>query len=185
MDALHFVTVQMRSVPWSAWTTPSTGTKSLISSCRKEKKKHLQKCQSRLEESPLENLSTLVQNMASTSNNPEVDPEAELQAHLASIPRNRGYHDNLLAEANGRFRDGNHNLEQICNKFKANLQQKLKQISKNRQSSDWRLKLAYMKSESLVIVNHHVTVNDLSNFAHTAHHARRVVLAGHYLFFPR
>ena len=35
-----------------------------------------------------------------------------------------------------------------------------------------------MKSESLVIVNNHVTVNDLSNFAHTAHHARRVVPAG-------
>ena len=40
-----------------------------------------------------------------------------------------------------------------------------------------------MKLESLVIVNQHVTVNDLSNFAHTAHHARRVVLAGHYLGF--
>jgi len=38
-----------------------------------------------------------------------------------------------------------------------------------------------MKLESLVIVNQHVTVNDLSNFAHTAHHARRIVLAGHYL----
>ena len=37
-----------------------------------------------------------------------------------------------------------------------------------------------MKLESLVIVNQHVTVNDLSNFAHTAHHARRVVLAGNY-----
>ena len=35
-----------------------------------------------------------------------------------------------------------------------------------------------MKSESLVIVNQHVTVNHLSNFAHTAHHARRVALAG-------
>ena len=34
-----------------------------------------------------------------------------------------------------------------------------------------------MKSESLVIVNHDVTVNDISNFAHTAHHARRVVTA--------
>jgi len=55
----------------------------------------------------------------------------------------------------------------------------LKQNSKNYQSSDCRLKLVYMKSESLVIVNHHVTVNDLSNFAHTAHHARRVVSAGH------
>jgi len=38
-----------------------------------------------------------------------------------------------------------------------------------------------MKLESLVIVNHHVTVNDLSNFAHTAHHARRVVSVGHLL----
>ena len=42
------------------------------------KKKHLRKCQSRLEESPLENLSTLVQNMASTSHNQETDPEAEI-----------------------------------------------------------------------------------------------------------
>ena len=57
---------------------------------------------------------------------------------------------------------------------------KLKQNFKNLQSSDCRLKLVYMKSESLVIVNHHVTVNDLSNFAHTAHHARRVVSAGHF-----
>jgi hypothetical protein len=57
-------------------------------------------------------------------------------------------------------------------------QRNLKQISKNRLSSDCRLELVYMKSESLVIVNHDVTVNDLSNFAHTAHHARRVVTAG-------
>jgi len=54
----------------------------------------------------------------------------------------------------------------------------LKQISKDHLSSDCRLELVYMKSESLVIVNHDVTVNDLSNFAHTAHHARRVVTAG-------
>ena len=74
-----------------------------------------------------------------------------------------------------RYKGGNNEKQQL----------KLKQISKNRQSSDCRLKLAYMKSESLVIVNHHVTVNDLSNFAHTAHHARRVVLAGHYLFSSR
>lgn len=53
----------------------------------------------------------------------------------------------------------------------------LKLILKNRQSSDCKLKLIYMKLESLVIVNQHVTVNDLSNFAHTAHHARRVVSA--------
>jgi len=57
----------------------------------------------------------------------------------------------------------------------------LKQNLKNRRSSDCKLKLVYMKLESLVIVNQHVTVNDLSNFAHTAHHARRVVSAGHLL----
>jgi len=57
----------------------------------------------------------------------------------------------------------------------------LKQISKNYHSSDYRLKLTYMKSESLVIVNQYVTVNDLSNFAHTAHHARRVVTAPNFI----
>jgi hypothetical protein len=74
---------------------------------------------------------------------------------------------------------------------KEKLRLTLTQNSKNYQSSDCRLKLVYMKSESLVIVNHHVTVNDLSNFAHTAHHARRVVSAGHlssryrgYLYAP-
>ena len=49
---------------------------------------------------------------------------------------------------------------------------------KNYLSPDCKLKLVYMKSESLVIVNQYVTVNDVSNFAHTAHHARRVVSAG-------
>ena len=54
------------------------------------------------------------------------------------------------------------------------------QIFKNYQSSDYRLKLVCIKAESLVIVNQNVTVNDLSNFAHTAHHTRRVVSAGNY-----
>ena len=62
-------------------------------------------------------------------------------------------------------------------------QRNLEQSSKNRLSSDCRLELVYMKSESLVIVNHNVTVNDLSNFAHTAHHARRVVTAGNLILF--
>ena len=52
-----------------------------------------------------------------------------------------------------------------------------KQILKNYPSPDCWLKLISMKSESLVIVNQYVTVNDLSNFAHTAHHARRVASA--------
>ena len=56
-----------------------------------------------------------------------------------------------------------------------------KQTSKYYLSSDCRLELVYMKSESLVIVNHDVTVNDISNFAHTAHHARRVVTAGNFI----
>jgi len=64
---------------------------------------------------------------------------------------------------------------------KKKLQCRLKRNLKNRRSSDCGLKLTRMKLESLVIVNQHVTVNDLSNFAHTAHHARRVVPAGHLL----
>ena len=63
---------------------------------------------------------------------------------------------------------------------KETLRRNPKQNSKNRPSSDCKLELVYMKSESLVIVNHNVTVNYLSNFAHTAHHARRVVLAGNF-----
>jgi len=34
-----------------------------------------------------------------------------------------------------------------------------------------------MKSESLVIVDNNATVNAQSNLAHTAHHARRAVMA--------
>ena len=37
-------------------------------------------------------------------------------------------------------------------------------------SSNYRLKLVYMKLESLVIVNQHVTVNMLLGFVHTARH---------------
>jgi len=58
---------------------------------------------------------------------------------------------------------------------------KPKQNFKYRRSSDCGLELVHMKSESLVIVNHDVTVNDISNFAHTAHHARRVVTAGNFI----
>lgn len=57
---------------------------------------------------------------------------------------------------------------------------KLQQNLKNCLSSDCRLKLVCKKSESLVIANQNVAVNDLSNFAHTAHHARRVGLARSY-----
>jgi len=62
-------------------------------------------------------------------------------------------------------------------KYSERRQSNLEQILKNYHSSDWGLKLTLVKSESLVIVNQYVTVNDLSNFAHTAHHARRVVSA--------
>lgn len=60
---------------------------------------------------------------------------------------------------------------------------KPEQILKNYPSSNCSLELGYMKSESLVIVNHDVTVNDTSNFAHTAHHARRVVTAGNFVLY--
>ena len=41
-------------------------------------------------------------------------------------------------------------------------------------SSDCSLQLDYMKLESLVIVNQHVTVNTFSSLVHTARHAMRV-----------
>ena len=41
-------------------------------------------------------------------------------------------------------------------------------------SSDCSLQLDYMKSESLVIVNQHVTVNTFSSLVHTARHTMRV-----------
>ena len=42
------------------------------------------------------------------------------------------------------------------------------QISKKRLSSDCRLQLAYMKSELLVIVGQHTTVNTFPGLVHTA-----------------
>ena len=40
-------------------------------------------------------------------------------------------------------------------------------------SSDWSLQLDSMKSESLVIVNHYVTVNTFSDLVLTARHVKR------------
>ena len=50
----------------------------------------------------------------------------------------------------------------------------VEQISKKRLSSDCRLQLAYMKSELLVIVNQHVTVNTFPGLVHTARQAMKV-----------
>ena len=47
------------------------------------------------------------------------------------------------------------------------------QILKSRLSSDCRLQLAGMKSELLVIVNQHVTVNTFPGLVHTARHTMR------------
>ena len=41
-------------------------------------------------------------------------------------------------------------------------------------SSDCRLQLAYMKSESLVIADQHAAVNTFSGLVHTARHTMRV-----------
>ena len=41
-------------------------------------------------------------------------------------------------------------------------------------SSDCRLQLAYMKSESLVIADQHVAVNTFPGLVHTARHTTRV-----------
>ena len=48
------------------------------------------------------------------------------------------------------------------------------QISKKRLSSDWRLQLAYMKSELLVIADQHAAVNTFPGLVHTARHAMGV-----------
>ena len=48
------------------------------------------------------------------------------------------------------------------------------QISKKRLSSDCRLQLAYMKSESLVIADQHAAVNTFPGLVHTARHTTRV-----------
>ena len=50
----------------------------------------------------------------------------------------------------------------------------VKRISKNSLSSDCRLQLACMKSESLVIANQHVAVNTFPGLVHTARHTMRV-----------
>ncbi len=42
-------------------------------------------------------------------------------------------------------------------------------------SSDWRLQLDSMKSESLVIVDQHATVNTFPGLVHTARHTTGVV----------
>ena len=48
------------------------------------------------------------------------------------------------------------------------------QTPKSRPSSDCRLQLACMKSESLVIVDQHVTVNTFPGLVHTARHTMGV-----------
>ena len=47
------------------------------------------------------------------------------------------------------------------------------QIPKRRLSSDCRLQLACMKSELLVIVDQHATVNTFPGLVHTARHTMR------------
>ena len=50
----------------------------------------------------------------------------------------------------------------------------VEQNPKNGPSSDCRLKLAYMKSELLVIVGQHTTVNTFPGLVHTARQTMRV-----------
>ena len=58
------------------------------------------------------------------------------------------------------------------NKGKQN--REVEQIPKRRLSSDCRLQLACMKSELLVIVDQHATVNTFPGLVHTARHTMRV-----------
>ena len=50
----------------------------------------------------------------------------------------------------------------------------VKQIPKNRLSSDCRLKLACMKAELLVIADQHAAVNAFPGLVHTARHTTEV-----------
>ena len=50
----------------------------------------------------------------------------------------------------------------------------VEQIPKNGPSSDCRLKLAYMKSELLVIADQHAAVNTFPGLVHTARHTTKV-----------
>ena len=50
----------------------------------------------------------------------------------------------------------------------------VEQITKLGLSSDCRLKLAYMKSELLVIADQHAAVNTFPGLVHTARHTMRV-----------
>ena len=50
----------------------------------------------------------------------------------------------------------------------------VEQTPKSRPSSDCRLQLACMKSELLVIVDQHATVNTFPGLVHTARHTMRV-----------
>ena len=58
------------------------------------------------------------------------------------------------------------------NKGKQN--REVEQIPKLGLSSDCRLKLAYMKSELLVIAGQHTAVNTFPGLVHTARHTMRV-----------
>ena len=51
---------------------------------------------------------------------------------------------------------------------------KVERTPKSRPSSDCRLQLAYMKSESLVIADQHAAVNTFPGLVHTARHTTRV-----------
>ena len=56
---------------------------------------------------------------------------------------------------------------------KAMQSREAEQIPKRRLSSDCRLQLACMKSELLVIVDQHATVNTFPGLVHTARHTMR------------
>ena len=64
---------------------------------------------------------------------------------------------------------------------------KLVRVSESRKaglSSDWRLQLASMKLELLVIANQNVAVNTFPGLVHTARHTMRAVCTRSYLSQP-
>ena len=75
----------------------------------------------------------------------------------------------MTSNQHGPYTQGYTRTTMAFNKEKQS--REAEQISKKRLSSDCRLQLAYMKSELLVIVGQHTTVNTFPGLVHTARQA--------------
>ena len=78
----------------------------------------------------------------------------------------------MTSNHHGLYVQGYTRNTMVANRGKQN--REVEQIPKNSLSSDCRLKLAYMKSELLVIADQHAAVNTFPGLVHTARHTTKV-----------